>query len=160
MSLSTIISKCSTEMAEVSGMGKVYGYERWAAPWTTFLSLFKTTGNKINGWTISRVAAPQRQETLGEKERAHILLFRGVYGLDDSANTEATFQTQIESMVTKFNEDDNENLGGACLTTHPDWGPMSGLVGLQVDKVENRMFGTVLCHYAECRLCAIETVLC
>lgn len=160
MSLSAILAACKTEMSEVSGMGKVYAYERWTANWTNFLNLFKTTGNKINGWMITRIATPQRQETLGEKERAHILLFRGVYGLDDSADTESTFQTQIEAMVTKFNEDANENLGGVCLTTHPDWGPMDGSVGLQVDKVEIRVFGTVLCHYAECRLCATETVPC
>lgn len=160
MSLSTIVSTCKTQMQAVSGMGKVYTYERWAPEWKDFLSLFKTTANKINGWSISRAATVQRQETLGEKERAHILVFRGVYGLDDSANTESTFQTQIEAMVDKFNEDSNENLGGACLTTHPDWGPMNGLVGLQVDKVENRIFGRVLCHYGECRLCATETVAC
>lgn len=160
MSLSGILTAAKAEMEDVAGMGKVYAYERWAARWGDFLSLFKTTGNKINGWTLSRLATPQRQVTLGEKERAHIILFRGVYGLDDSAATETTFQNQIEAMVETFNEDANENLGGACLTTHPDWGPMDGAVGLQVDKVEKRTFGTVLCHYAECRLCALETVAC
>ena len=160
MSLSSIMTALETEMQAVPGMGNVYTYERWTSQWSNFLNLFKTADNKINGWSMSRIATPQRQETLGEKERAHIIRFAGVYGLDDSAGTEEMFQTQIEAMVDKFNEDDNENLGGVCLTTHPDWGPMDGAVGLQVDKIENRIFGTVLCHYAECRLCAVETVPC
>ena len=160
MSLTAIYTAIKTQMEAVSGMGKVYDYMRWSNNWGTFLTLFKTTGNIVNGWSFGRVSTAQRMESLGAIEQAHIILFRGVYGLDDSAATEKTFQSQIDAMVTKFNLAANEDLGGVCLTINPDWGPMDGAVGLQVDKVDHRLFGTVLCHYAECRLCCIETLEC
>lgn len=160
MSLSAIYSAIKTQMQAVSGMGIVHDYVRWTPSWPGFLALYKTTGGIINGWAFGRVAMQQRHASLGAIEQAHVILFRGVYGLDDSAATEKTFQTQIDAMVTKFNDADNEDLGGACLTINPDWGPMDGAVGLQVDRIDHRLFGTVLCHYAECRLCAIETLPC
>jgi hypothetical protein len=123
------------------------------------LELFRVGGHsdgKINGWTISRKRTATEQATMGEIERAHVFMIRGVYGLKDADATESTFQALIEDIQAAFEADDT--LGGACRTIDPDWGPMSGAVGLQVDLVEPRMFGGVLCHYAECRLCAIEAL--
>ena len=66
------------------------------------------------------------------------------------------FQDHIEDVVSAFDAD--ETLGGACLSINPDWGPMSDATGLQVTEVQTRVYGTVLCHFAECRLCALETI--
>jgi hypothetical protein len=160
MSLTGIYTAIKTQMEAVTGMGIVHDYVRWSADWKRFLDLYKTTGNKINGWAFGRTLLHQRHVSLGAIEQAHVILFRGVYGLDDSAATEKTFQAQIDLMVAKFNLADNEDLGGACLTINPDWGPMDGAVGMQVDKIDHRVFGTVLCHYAEARMCCIETLEC
>lgn len=156
MSLATIRAAVKTTLEGVSDIGNVYDYERWAKDWQTFLSLFKDANNVINGWMFSRIATPQRQATLGEKERAHIFALRGIRGLKDEDATEKMFQDHIEDIVSAFDAD--ETLGGACLSINPDWGPMSGATGLQITEVNNRVFGTVLCHFAEGRLCALETI--
>lgn len=156
MSLSSIRTQIKTILEGVSGIGIVHDYERWSADWKAFLTLFQDSNDLINGWMFAREKTVQRRVTLGEKEKAHIFRLRGVYGLKDEDATEKTFQDLIESNVAAFDAD--ETLSGTCLTINPDWGPMDGAVGLQVDLVENRIFGSVLCHYAECRLCAIETI--
>ena len=160
MGLADIREQVKRIISGVDGTGVVHDYERWADPWNKFLALFADADKKVNGWMFSRVQTMQRKESLGEIERLHILRFRGFYGVRDRNASEIVFQGVIDRLIDRFNEPDAENLDGACLTTYPDWGPMDGAVGLQVDKVEPRKFGSVLCHYAEARLCAIETVPC
>lgn len=155
MGYSTILANIKSTAEGVSGIGKVYDYERWAANWSTVLSLFKTTGSIIHGWTISRVGTHRRYNTIArDPERAHVFRLRGVYGLDDSAGSEKTFQGVINLLAQAF--DDNMTLSGACDTLAPEWGPMAGDAGLQIVEVDVRAFGTILCHHADCRLCAIE----
>lgn len=156
MSLADQRTQIKTILEGVSGIGKVYAYQRWANDWQALLKLFKTTSDKINAWMITREKTSQIRMTMGEKERAHIFLMRGLYGLNDSDGTELIFQDLIEDIVTAF--DAAETLNDTARTTNPDWGPMADSVGLQVDIVEQRVFGSVLCHYAECRLCAIEVI--
>lgn len=156
MSEAAIRAKIKTTISGVSGISLVYDYVRWAASWGDFLDLFKTDANKINGWVFSRKSSPTLQRTIGEIERAHVYVVRGYYGLKDEDATEKTFQALVEAVQAAFFTD--ETLGGACETTRPDTGPMAGAVGLQVDIVELRKFGTVLCHYFEGRLCAVESI--
>jgi len=158
--LTDIREQIKAMLSAVEGVGVVHDYERWATEWNKFLRLFKDAEGKINGWTFVRAQTAQRQATLGEIDRAHVIRFRGYAHLRDAEASEIVFQGVIDRLIDKFNEAEAENLGGACLTTHPDWGPMAGAVGLQIDRVEPRKFGAVLCHYAEGRLCALETVEC
>lgn len=153
MNYSTILAAIKTKVESTGG--KVYDYERWAANWGTVLSLFKTTGGIIHGWTISRISTSRQSQSIGAAERAHIFRVRGVYGLDDSAGTEKTFQGVVNTLADAFDAD--LTLAGACLTLAPDWGPMQGQVGLQINEVDTRAFGTILCHHADCRLCATES---
>ena len=138
----------------VDAGGKAHGYARWSADWNAFLALFKS-GSQIRGWSVSREATATRQATAGEVEKAHVFVIRGIMGLQDAAATETTFQALLDSLQDAFLADDR--LGGACDTLSPDWGPLAGAAGAQVSVVETRMFGSVLCHYAELRLCAVET---
>lgn len=154
MAYSTILSTIKSTIEGVSGIGKVYDYERWAANWGTVLTLYKTTGNIIHGWTISRVSTHRQSLSIGAPEQAHIFRIRGVYGLDDSAGTEKTFQGILNLVAAAF--DANMTLSGACLTLAAEWGPMTGQHGLQIEEVDVRAFGNVLCHHAVCRLCATE----
>lgn len=154
MSESAIRAKIKSVLEGVSGMGTVHDYMRLTKSWDTFLTMFKS-GDKINGWHFSRRAIATRQNTIGEKESAHIYQLRGYYGLKDDDASEKTFQALIDAVSAAF--DDDETLGDTC-DTHPDWGPMTGAVGLQADIIEHRVFGTVLCHFFEGRLCAVETI--
>jgi len=123
------------------------------------VELFRDPDNRINGWIITRQQAPQRKVTMGEKERAHIFLLRKIYGHDDEAGSELVFQKHLEDVQNTFDDDDYVDLNDECLTTIPDWGPMSGLAGFQIDNAADlRLISGILCHYAECRLCAIERV--
>jgi hypothetical protein len=140
----------------VSGIGKVYTRDRYSNDWTKFLENFKSAAGKITGGMITRKVTAKQQRTIGEVERAHVFVIRLVYGLQDSGDSEAIFQTLVDAVLDAVDAD--ETLGGSCETTHPDWGPMSGAVGLQIDTIEYRQFGTVLCHYAEGRICACETI--
>ena len=154
MGYSTILANIKSTVEGVSGIGKVYDYERFAANWGNMLTLFKTTGNIIHGWTISRIGTFRQHRSIGDPEIAHVFRVRGVYGLDDSSATEKTFQGIVNLVADAF--DDNMTLNGACLTLAPDWGPMANQVGLQISEIDIRAFGNVLCHHADCRLCALE----
>jgi len=156
MSLPEIRERIRAALAGVSGMGRIHEYERFAADWPKYLGLFKDSEDRINGCMFHRTASGKRQATLGEKEKFHVFTFRFFRGLQDDQATGVDFDDFIDDVGDAFNDD--PSLEGTCLTIDPDWGPMSGLTGLQVDAIENRRFGTVLCHYAECRLCVIETV--
>lgn len=157
MSESAINAGIKSVLDGVSAIANVHDYVRWAKSWGAFLDLIKDeTNGKINGWMFSRRSTATRQATVGEIERAHVYVVRGYYGLADADESEKTFQGIVDDACDAF--DDDQTLGGACDTIHPDWGPMAGAVGLQVDIVEPRMFGSVLCHYFEGRLCALESV--
>lgn len=162
MSVEAIREQIAAILASVEGMGVVHQYQRWTNDWKSLLDLFRHTDpdgvQRINGQMITRSATSQRKVTLGEKERAHIFMIRGVYSLKDENATEHAYQAILERAVDAFDEEENVTLNGTCLTTIPDWGPMADSAGLQIVLVEPRLFGSVLCHYSECRLCAIERV--
>jgi hypothetical protein len=139
MSLAAIRDKWATIMAGVSGMGVVHKYERWSAEWAPLLALYKTQAGIINGWCMMRRKTLSKRVPSLYVTRDHTFVWKGIYGLDDSAATELTFQDQIEAIQTAF--DGQYNLGG-----------LSGVVlagPVQVAVVENRLFGSVLCHYGE-----------
>lgn len=156
MSLPAIRERIKAVLAGVSGMGNVHDYERFSADWGKFLALFKDGDDRVNGCMFARSSSGKRQSTLGEKEKYHIFTFRFFRGLMDESATGVEFDDFIDKVEDAFDAD--PSLEKTCLTIDPDWGPMSGLTGLQVEVIENRRFGAVLCHYAECRLCVIETV--
>jgi len=158
MSYPLIRAQAAAILGAVSGIGVVHEYQRMAATWEKFLDLFKDSNNKINGCVITRTSRVNRQITLGQKEIAHIMALRFYMGLNDADETETTFQALVDAAVDTFQDNDYETLNDTCLTTHPDWGPMNGAVGLQADIIDTRMFGSVLCHFAECKLCALELI--
>jgi len=155
VALTDIREQIAAILAAVDGAGVVHQYQRaTAGDWGKFLNLFQDADGKINTCMISRTDTAQQKVTMGEKELAHIFTLRFYYGLRDEQATELTFQEMLENVREAFNE--SETLNDTCLTTIPDWGPMNGVAGLQIGGVSIRFFGNVLCHYAECRLCALD----
>jgi hypothetical protein len=154
MALAARLSEIKTVLSAVSGIGTVHDYIRFARRWSTILDQFKKS-DRINATMISRTASASRQVTLGETERAHVFAVSSVYGLADASATEKTFQNLIDAQYAAFQAYElTWNLSG--ITSHPDWGPMSGAVGLQIDAIDIRLFGETLCHYAACRVCVVE----
>lgn len=140
MALSDIRTAIAGILSGVSGVGIVYEYERFASSWTDFLSLFKTTAGKINGWSITRRRTPADWDVRRVADRAHAFVLRGVYGLKDADASELDFQDQVEAVVAAFAAD--RKLGNTVYDCSP----------VSVDVFEPRVFGTVLCHYAELSL--------
>ena len=153
MSLPQIREQIKAILSGVPGIGVVHDYERLAIDWSKFLERYKDRDERINGCAFAREKWQERQETLGETEIAHVFVFRRIMGMKDDQATGITFDDHLEDMRRAFRN--NQTLNGTCLTIDPDWGPMAGAIGLQGDVIEPRMFGNVLCHVAECRLCAI-----
>jgi len=153
MSESAIRTQIYTILNAVTNIGKVYDYERWTADWTTFINLFKTTiatVDQIRGWEISRRSVGERQAIIkvgsGAHEDDHAYMIRGYMGVNDASATEKTFNALIESIRTVFR--DNKNLNGAC--------ERHGRI--QASIIEFRLFGGVLCHYAELSLTVYERI--
>lgn len=156
MSEALIRAQIKTVLLSVGTIEIVHDYQRWANDWAKFLDLFQTTDDRIAGWVVTRSKVVTRRVNVGETDICHVFTLRGYLGLQDAAASEHTFQTEIDAVQTALLAD--EQLGDTCNTTHPDWGPMSGSVGLQADKIDLRRFGTVFCHFFEGRICAEETI--
>lgn len=144
MGQSEIRAQLAAMLGAVEGMGIVHEYERFAKEWSRFLDFFKAPDGSINGWMISRQATPARRDNIPTIERRHKFILRGFYGLNDAAASELTFQDLVDRVQAAF---DNDNtLGGTVLDSGP----------AQVEIVENRVFGNLLCHCAEISIEAVE----
>lgn len=138
MAYADILAKVKAKL--VAGVGatpKVYDYDRYVTDWAKFLSLFKTTGDKIHGWTVEGSSAPGRRVNVATVEREHTFVMRGYYGLQDAEASGKTFRGIAEAGQNAF--DQAGQLDGTVLKSEP-----ADLVVFQI-----RKFGSVLCHYAE-----------
>jgi len=144
--LADIRAQIAQVLASVEGMGAVHEYDRYAVEMNKFLALFKDSNDRIHGWTITRQATAVSRDNIPTMERAHKFLLRGYYGLNDPSGTELVFQEEIERIQDAFRS--NHSLNGTVIDSGP----------VQVDRVEIRKFGTVLCHYAELVIEARERV--
>lgn len=133
------------KLGSVPNIGIVHDRERFAKDWTTFLSLFKTEAGIINGWMVTRRAAPSKWNELTPLLRNHQFLVKGFRGFSDADASELDLEADIEAIQNGFDTD--PMLSGAVFY---------GSGPLEVRLVEPRMFGNVLCHYAELHFNAIE----
>lgn len=146
MAEATIRAAIASILGTVTNIGKVHDFERWAADWSKFIAFFRTriSGvDQVRGWEISRKAPIT--ET-GDDTRTHTYAIRGYMGVDDSAQSEKTFSALVEAVAAAFRT--NKTLNGAAL----------GQDFIQVETLDTRSFGGVLCHYAELTLTVYEFI--
>lgn len=144
MSLTDIREQIALTLSNVDGIGVVHQYQRWVSTWEKLLDLFQDAEGRINACMITRQKTAAERQTMPLVNREHTFIIKWVYGLKDSAASELVFQDLLEAAQDQF---ENEySLGGFVLNSGP----------LQINIVENRMFGKVLCHYAETELPATE----
>jgi len=147
MGLAEIRTQIKTLLETVPGIGKVHDYERLTRDWNTFLSFFRDSNGRINGWTIGRLFAREKFRGASPVNiRTHQIVIRGYYGLKDSLETDKTFQSLIESICAVLRS--NSDLNGSCFRSDPP----------QVTKIYPRTFGGVLVHYTEIVLSVEEYV--
>lgn len=140
MSLKDVREKIKSILETVPGIGLVHDYERLASDWPSFLSFFKPDGTDlVNGWTITRTASSETPQAGGQHVRQHKMLIKGYYSQKDKAGSEKAFQDLLEAVCDRL----RSQAGSA-------FGPP------QVEVVELRLFGEVLCHYGEVSLLATE----
>ena len=147
----TIIGAIKTKLEAVTGINgaaNVYDYQRLSTDWTSFLSLFKVTStSKIHGWTFTRTSTEEILCTNNQSERVFTFKIRGYMSVDDSAESEKTFQDIIENICDDFRMD--MDLGIGSTIEAGDDQNTNGIGVVQVQIVEARMFWAVLCHFAE-----------
>ncbi len=153
MSESTIRAQIYAILNGLTDIGKVYDYERWAADWNVFINLFKATVggvDQIRGWEISRRSVKEEKIVLGigasTNEITHGFLIRGYMGINDASATEKTFNALIEAIAAVFRS--NKKLNNTA--RDHDF--------IQAEVIDTRMFGGVLCHYAELSLTAYQRI--
>ena len=140
MSLTTIRTEIKAVLEGITDIGMVHGYERFSTDWKKFLDFFKPAGKDyIRGWTIRRVTTTEELATHEEGDRDYSFKIRGYMSLSDSIASSDTFDDYIETICDTFRALIRDDLN--------DKADMLGL--MQVDLIEDRMFGTVLCHYCE-----------
>ena len=146
MSESAIRTEIYNILSGVTDIGKVYDYERWAANWETFINFFKATisnVDQIRGWEIGRKPPITEDYSCTKK---HTYFIRGYMAVKDSLATEKTFNALIESIAAAFRavkDLDNSALGHDLI---------------QVEALDTRMFGSVLCHFTELTLTVYEHI--
>jgi len=149
MSYSTVVTAIDTIIKTATGVvdANVYTYDRLAVSWKEYLDSFKdATNSVIHGYAITRNKVEEMPEASRENTINTTWLIRGYYSLGSQGATETTFQGILENIRTVFRND--PRLTNTVLTCTP----------LQIDIFEARMFGDVLCHYAEMRLVTTEQV--
>jgi hypothetical protein len=137
----------------IPDIGMVHDYERWAVDWSKFISFFKTTIGgipQVRGWEIGRKSAAEEKIILGINNNAnqitHNYRITGYMSIQDSAATEKTFTALLEAISAAFRAD--MTLNGACIYHQ----------FIQHEMIDARMFGDVLCHYAEMFLAVVERI--
>lgn len=151
MSLPKIRLQIKNILSKVRGVGKIYDYERWATTWEELINLFRDSKNNINVWMITRRKTNKYILAQGgEDTRIHLFIIKGIMGLNDKRGTEKIFQDLIEDIVEKF--DSYDTLNNSAWSICPVSGVGKLTSGIQVEVVEPRMFGSVLCHFCELHL--------
>lgn len=155
MNQAAIREQIKVILSGVSGIGVVHEYDRLAINWEKTLDLFTDADGRINGCMFRRQRMAKRTITIGQnRERIHVYAIRVIVGLNDAQATGLVFDDLLDAVEKAF--DSNPTLNGTCRSLSPEWGPMAGASGAQIELSEERIFAKVLCHYGELHLAVVE----
>lgn len=152
MSESAIRLAIKDVLLGVNSIGRVHNYVRYAVTDRGFIDLFQSSvaigSAHIRGWQIRRQSVAEEALSLGggTVQRIHTYRIYGYLQINDSSESEIYFNGLIESVVAAFRDD--RTLGGAA--QYHEY--------LQVDVIEEREFGDIVCHYVEMTLDVTECV--
>jgi hypothetical protein len=140
MSLANIRTAIQGAMQEVPTVGIVNDFEPWARREEEFRVYFYDRAlEHIRGWTITRQATQELDDTLDGNFSTHLMVIRGYRALANGASTEKDFQDLIEAIRDRLRAEQYGHFGGICTMVAPP----------QVRTVEVRSFSDYLVHYAE-----------
>lgn len=148
-----ILADIVTKLSAVNGVGVVHDYERQAADLGKFIALFKDPATEqIRGWEITRRAVPEHRA--GAIFRHHQFVLRGYLGLQDAKATSKAFQVVADNVCAAFRNAEPPE-GSTWLYRNGD---EPARTPAQVEKIDDRMFGSVLCHCVEIALNVTERI--
>lgn len=124
-----------TLLESVPGSGMVHDYERFATDSAGFLALFRDGTGKIFGWEITRTAIARPEKSAGKYRFTADYRAKGYYGLQDSVATEKAFNLILDAILAKLL---GKKIAG-----------VQGYLAAGAENIGTRVFGNVLCHYAE-----------
>jgi hypothetical protein len=135
----------------VDGVGVVHGRSRLATNWKKYIErfYFAETG-RIQGAEITRTGFSEHRA--GAYLRHHKFVIRVFLGFQDEAATEETFQPLIDEICEAF-----RTAGPEASWLYGD-GDNPANSPAQAPVIDERMFGDVLCHYAEIHLSVTERI--
>lgn len=144
---STVRAAIVTALGTVSNVGQVHNRPRLAVYGDDFADQFTTSVSgvsQVRGWWVTWDGIPSLGPfaTFNAVDEVYVFTAHGVLGVDDSADTEATFCDLVESVK-------------AALRARANFGSSAVIVNsaeVTVPVVTLQMFGPVLCHYAEIRV--------
>jgi hypothetical protein len=152
MSLDQIRAQYKLILQSVPGIGVVHEYSRMTADWAKFIEMFQDPSGNILGWEITRESTGPTRKTISGlspnaiADRPHMMLIRGYRGLRDASASEKAFQDLIDAILDKFLP--LRTLNGAALDSEE----------MIASVITERLFGGVLCHYAELRQTVWERI--
>jgi len=117
----------------LGGSGVVHPRSRNTPNWAGFVQLFRD-GDVINGWQLTRRRGEPQSPRWGET-----YLLTKIRGVHDASLSEFGLQDNLDEAVQAFRDGPELSFGHVA-------------DGLKINGVEERMFGDVLCHVAECEL--------
>ncbi|HET7276133.1 MAG TPA: hypothetical protein VFI91_13270 [Longimicrobiaceae bacterium] len=123
-------------LESLTDAGTVHNRTRMMANFGQFIRAFQDPGTgRINGWSVSRIA-PTGEASPRWSETYRLTKFRGI---EDAEASELAFQEGLDQAARLFR--DQTELPFASIGE-----------GLRITNIDERMFGSVLCHVAECEL--------
>jgi len=137
----------------VADVGNVYDLAPFASTWDVFIDRFKVTLNSVDmirGFSISCVSIlPEGFVATGLRQTGNKAIYtykiRGYQGFDFETSTEKTFLIVVLAVMAA--------LDGGIVT-----GDVQTANLAQLDPYQPRLFGGVLCHYAEITQVVTETI--
>ncbi|MCF6265233.1 MAG: hypothetical protein L3J57_01655 [Desulfuromusa sp.] len=135
------------------GCGKVHGYARLILDWSKYIKAFQDVDGKIRGWEISRKTIREHQD--GAFFRYSLFILRGHLGVQDAVASDEEWQVLIDDVCEAFRQ--------PTPPANAIWwygnGDNPKESPAQVVDNDPRVFGNVLCHYAEIHLTVTERIV-
>lgn len=143
MSYLSIINNIKSLLEAVTGIGRVYDRLVLSHDDETNKSYYKELlAAKHHVWFITRVSMSAELHTTSHIDRGHNYDLIGYYAIDDSEETEKTFQQLADGVMNVFDDNDNIELLDGVYHLLPS----------QIISFEPVMFVDVLCHRVIIRL--------
>ena len=150
---STLAAAIKAKLEAIAGTGIIHTYERNAVDMAKFIALFKDASGRICGWEITRRAVPEQYA--GAILRVHQMVLNGYMGLQDANASSITFQDLADAICDEFRNAEAPN--GATWQYCDGQNPAN--TAAQIELLDDRQFGSILCHHATISITITERII-